>query len=1047
MGNSPAGSIISFLPEVHESTDANTHSFITSTGIYFFTRGFLLTRLVLDSKSSCSQPPIDLSTPYIGQGAPEKGCWHPKKFGKAVVIVIDALRYDFTVPQNTTGQLACHNAFPFLYETAVNQPENAFLLPFIADPPTTTLQRLKGLTTGTLPTFIDAGSNFAGTAIEEDNLLMQLRDAGRRIAHLGDDTWTALFPGYFEEDISHAYDSLNVWDLHTLDNGVIEHIFPLLKDGEKEKWDVMIAHFLGVDHAGHRYGPDHPAMTSKLHQMDVLLRKIVDSLDDDTLLVVMGDHGMDSKGDHGGESDDEVQAALWMYSKTPAFGRTDPSFKLPPASAKERPVNQIDLVPTLALLLGIPVPFNNLGRPIEEAFIGTKGNDWRNLKDVSRMAAAGVKRYQGAYYAARDIEGATGQGSPHFFYESAHRAADAVGKGSDPELCRSAYAMFTVFQERTLEICKGLWARFDVLSMGQGICILFSALIILILFARNVANNDGALVDEELDKIERKLEKEAAAKGEAVQPKPEDPEVEDFTQSVTTGAFIGLAAGAALGITGASIAPEASILNEGLFCAAVASLLGASAATMGSSLPFRIPLPKDIWSWLALIFPVALGAGFGANSFTIWEDQILLFFLSTFGLVALMASLRTESKADQILGVSQSVLFVVLGWVASFSRLCREEQMPFCKSTYYGSATTSTSAPWQLVFPYLIAILLPEVIKSYLVNTRNHHASAPLFINIALRAGLFLNAIFWTLDAADDGEWFPQLPGGTLKSTRVVIAQTVLGLGIVAGPWAYAYATPCVHISTQTTSAPASSISAPHNEDGTAIATRISAPKPKTTITILGFANVHGSLYLLIVSSLLLPLLLVQKPMGAFALSLAFWQVLCLAELTDVLKLSGSPIAPVILALLGSFHFFKTGHQATLASIQWESAFIPLHSIMYPWSPILVGMNTYGSYFLVTLSVPLLALWKREARVSPRQLVNEMARSIAYFLAPFVWWQGITSVMAGHLRRHLMLYRVFSPRWMMGGLSGACVQALVVTYVVWAVYRNTLSVVDIFGWA
>lgn len=1018
------------------------YRFITATGIYFFTKGFLLTRLVLDSKSSCAEPPIPPRNTYSGHSTPEGGCWHPKRFDKAVVVVIDALRYDFTVPfQNSTTKspLACHNALPFLYDTAVAQPHNAFLLPFIADPPTTTLQRLKGLTTGTLPTFIDAGSNFAGTAIEEDNLLMQLRDAGRRIAHLGDDTWTALFPGYFEEDISHAYDSLNVWDLHTLDNGVSEHIFPLLKEG-RGGWDVMVAHFLGVDHAGHRYGPDHPAMTSKLEQMDGLLRNIVKELDDDTLLVVMGDHGMDSKGDHGGESDDEVQAALWMYSKKPVFGRAERDM-MPPLHAKDRPVNQIDLVPTLALLLGIPIPFNNLGKPIDDAFIGTDGADWANLADASRMASAGIKRYQEAYYKARDIEEATGENSPKQYYDDAQVAF------RDMELKR-AHEVLTQFQERTLDICKGLWARFDVLSMGQGIGILGSALLVLIMFSRNVAENDGAVVDEELEKIEKQLEKEAIEKGEDdVKPTQELTELEDFTKSVTTGAFIGFVAGGCLGFTAASISPDASLLNEGIFCAALVSILGAFAASIGSTLPFRSPLPQDTWSWLALGFPLALGAGFGANSFTIWEDQILLFFLSTFGLVALMASLRSNSKADKILGITQSVLFVILGWVASFSRLCREEQMPFCKSTYYGSATTSTSAPWQLIFPYLIAIFLPEIIKSYLVNTKNYEGFAPLFIGIGLRGGLVMNAIFWTFDAADDGNWLPQLPSGTLKSTRIVIAQTVIAIGFLAGPVAYAHATPCVHISTTTNSAPATSTAEPVGDDGLAVATRIQAPKPKTTITILGFANTHGSLYLLLSVSLLLPLLLVQKPMGQLALSICFWQILCLAELVDVLKLQSSPIAPVILALLGSFHFFKTGHQATLASIQWESAFIPLHGIVYPWSPILVAMNTFGSSILCALSVPLIVLWKREARTLPRVLVDELCAAIGWFLAVFVGWTGITSVMAGHLRRHLMLYRVFSPRWMVGSLMSLVVQSVVVGVVGWAVYRNTLSVSDIFGWA
>src|SRR5205823_2318702 len=112
------------------------------------------------------------------------------------------------------------------------------------------------------------------------------------------------------------------------------------------------------------YGPDHPAMHDKLLQMDTVLRDVVRELPDDTLLVVLGDHGMDGKGDHGGESDDEIEAALWMYSKRTVFGRTRPEYVTPPPTAKDRPVAQIDLVPTLALLLGIPVPFNNLGKVI-----------------------------------------------------------------------------------------------------------------------------------------------------------------------------------------------------------------------------------------------------------------------------------------------------------------------------------------------------------------------------------------------------------------------------------------------------------------------------------------------------------------------------------------------------------------------------------------------------------------------------------------------------------------------------------------------------------
>ena len=57
-------------------------------------------------------------------------------------------------------------------------------------------------------------------------------------------------------------------------------------------------------------------MKEKQAQMDRVLREVVDLLDDDTLLILMGDHGMDRKGDHGGDTDLEVTAAMWFYSKT-----------------------------------------------------------------------------------------------------------------------------------------------------------------------------------------------------------------------------------------------------------------------------------------------------------------------------------------------------------------------------------------------------------------------------------------------------------------------------------------------------------------------------------------------------------------------------------------------------------------------------------------------------------------------------------------------------------------------------------------------------------
>jgi phosphatidylinositol glycan class O len=98
--------------------------------------------------------------------------------------------------------------------------------------------------------------------------------------------------------MSHDFDTFNVEDLHTVDNGVIANLFTLLINStHAHSWDSLIGHFLDVDHVGHRVGPNHPTMLGKQQQMNDVLKRVLDLLDNDTLLVVLGDHGMDRKGD------------------------------------------------------------------------------------------------------------------------------------------------------------------------------------------------------------------------------------------------------------------------------------------------------------------------------------------------------------------------------------------------------------------------------------------------------------------------------------------------------------------------------------------------------------------------------------------------------------------------------------------------------------------------------------------------------------------------------------------------------------------------------
>lgn len=878
-----------------------------------------------------------------------------------------------------------------MYDTARKHPEKAFLLPFIADPPTSTLQRLKGLTAGNLPTFIDIGSSFAGQATEEDNILVQLKAQGKKIVHLGDDTWHSLFPGYFDQNLTRAYDSFNVWDLHTVDNGVIEHIFPLLQNAPSLQWDIIFAHFLGVDHAGHRYGPDHPAMADKLSQMNVILEQITRELDDETVLVVMGDHGMDPKGDHGGESDDEVEATLWVYSNGPRFGRLHKSHVEPPSTAKERPVQQIDLVSTLSLLLGLPVPFNNLGTPIPDAFlknIPANKADQQNLAHINTLTFNQMQRYQQKYAESREFD------------ESATITAlrDQL-RGSSTRSSEEINRLFADWHSQTIHMYRQLWANFDLNDMALGVGILLSGLLALYMFCQTVTSD-----------------------------------CENELPSTLRNVAIGSIVGASLSVAGLIFRPTSAWITSstGPIClSAVGGLAGTITHRILNIRDLSFSLRLSSWAWLAAIFTVSQAAGFASNSYTIHEDTILTFFLGTFGAFTLLSSLRQASNSDRVLGTYHSILFIFLTRAVSFSRLCREEQMPGCRSTFYASQTSSTSAPWQLLIPFAVAGVLPEIVKAFYKGTASYVGAAGLCIGFGFRIALLLVAVYWTIDAADNGKWLTtHISESALKFVSVTVAQCVLAIAVPMGLSLFVWAKPCIDISIL----------------------KSSGGDTKPQITILGYANAIGSHYLLLIPPFILSIILLLPPMGQYSMAICSWQILSLMEILDTngltINAASQPfIGPVVLAMLGSYHFFKTGHQAVLSSIQWNAAFVPLRTLRYPWSPILILLNNFGPQILCAAAVPLTVLWKRPiSKEGLKGYWSDIMQACMAHLMYYATIQAATTMWAGHLRRHLMLYRVFMPRFLMASGVLIVVDIMLIVVALGGARVTGTSVAEIFGY-
>ncbi|KAL3455634.1 GPI ethanolamine phosphate transferase 2 [Aspergillus heterothallicus] len=290
----------------------------------------------------------------------------PRVFDKVIFMVVDALRSDF-VYSNNSG---------FLFTQSLIRSGAAIPFTAYAGSPTVTMPRLKAITTGSVPSFLDvilniAESDTSSTLAHQDTWLAQIKAQGGQIVLYGDDTWLKLFPGMF--DRADGTTSFFVSDFTEVDTNVTRHIpNELIRDD----WSALIMHYLGLDHIGHKAGPQSSYMIPKQREMDSMVSQVYRAMGQEahlqsTLFVLCGDHGMNDAGNHGGSSAGETSPALLFIS--PKFqnlrgtNRQSPVGKdLPDDLQYYRVVDQTDITPTLAGLLGLPIPLNSLGVFIPE---------------------------------------------------------------------------------------------------------------------------------------------------------------------------------------------------------------------------------------------------------------------------------------------------------------------------------------------------------------------------------------------------------------------------------------------------------------------------------------------------------------------------------------------------------------------------------------------------------------------------------------------------------------------------------------------------------
>ena len=277
-------------------------------------------------------------------------------------------------------------------------------IPFTAHAtsPTITMPRIKAITTGSIPSFLDVILNFAesdttSTLAAQDTWLAQMKAKGTgKMVMYGDDTWLKLFPETFDRADGTSSFFVAVSQFKT----IVHSIELNISVRTLRKWTTMLpgmfrkssSVMIGIpwcfitldliisdtrqDHEGMKSksrghleaDSKSPNMIPKQREMDGIVRQIYDAIQShdhlkSTLLILCGDHGMNDAGNHGGSAPGETSPALVFVS--PKLEAIAPQIEVPVQFQEDfqyyTTIEQSDIAPTLGALLGFPVPQNNLG--------------------------------------------------------------------------------------------------------------------------------------------------------------------------------------------------------------------------------------------------------------------------------------------------------------------------------------------------------------------------------------------------------------------------------------------------------------------------------------------------------------------------------------------------------------------------------------------------------------------------------------------------------------------------------------------------------------
>lgn len=279
---------------------------------------------------------VDYRTPFAVPLPPAPGGPGPAR--RALLIVADGLRVD------TFTGMAVRERFR----------ARAALGRAWATPPTLSYPGWTAIVTGAPPEISGVTTNWHRGPVRVDSLFAAARRAGHRTAVAGHPGWRQLFGADLDDFVAVPDPPLaDLAAIHQTTIAVARAGERFLREGAAA---LVLLHFPAPDLMAHGYGVRSQPYADTVRVLDEELGRLLAQVDLTTTAVLLtADHGHLDRGGHGGG--EEVVRAVPLLLAGPGV-----------AAGERFEARHVDLAPTLAALLGLPIPSHSVGRPLIEAF-------------------------------------------------------------------------------------------------------------------------------------------------------------------------------------------------------------------------------------------------------------------------------------------------------------------------------------------------------------------------------------------------------------------------------------------------------------------------------------------------------------------------------------------------------------------------------------------------------------------------------------------------------------------------------------------------------